>query len=294
MNDDDEFLDALETEESSGRNIPESLSNRFADSDRFERCGRWLQSIPRDDVVALRHTPEYEEFLNAFDRLSEAHKIILTTNRLDTQSVSETLIFTASFLQKSAMDDIVLRIFEYLDSYSLIKTSLSCSRFRDLAIQSATCRTTEMLKMRQLDHPLQLLRAREQIDGVGDNAITSRPVPVPTLCLRRRIIVTECSDADYNGIYHCTGINGNGFVFTKPRSSGTRVSENVRQTSDLVPTNWDENHRKSGELLRCIISKKYSHEVRSGDDRCCPIQLCTVHVMSNVFVFRLGSFVVHE
>jgi hypothetical protein len=260
----DEFLDAMESDESSGQNIPESSHSRFVDSDRFERCGRWLQSMPRDDVVALRHTPEYEEFLKAFDRLGEAHRTIIIMNTLDTQNVSTTLVFNASFLQKSAMDDIVLRIFEYLDSYSLIKASLSCSRFRDLANQSATGRTIDVREMRQLDHPLQLLRAKEQIDGVGENAVANRPVPVPMLCLSRRIIVTGCGDADYNGIYHCTGSNGNGFVFTKPRSSGTRVSANARQSSQprQDPNNWDEPDRGSGALLRCIIAKKFSQEVR--------------------------------
>ena len=31
-------------------------------------------SIPDDDVVALQNTSEYKEFLNAFDRLGEAHR----------------------------------------------------------------------------------------------------------------------------------------------------------------------------------------------------------------------------
>jgi hypothetical protein len=37
----------------------------------LEDCGRWLMAIPRDDVVALQQTPEYGEFLSAFDRLGE-------------------------------------------------------------------------------------------------------------------------------------------------------------------------------------------------------------------------------
>ena len=37
----------------------------------LEDCGRWLMAIPRDDVVALQQTPEYSEFLSAFERLGE-------------------------------------------------------------------------------------------------------------------------------------------------------------------------------------------------------------------------------
>jgi len=37
----------------------------------LERCGRWLLEIPRDDVVALKQTSEYTDFLSAFDKLGE-------------------------------------------------------------------------------------------------------------------------------------------------------------------------------------------------------------------------------
>jgi len=54
---------------------PSSSSSTYHENSNFgllERCGRWIMSIPRDDVVALQNTLEYKEFLNAFDRLGEA------------------------------------------------------------------------------------------------------------------------------------------------------------------------------------------------------------------------------
>lgn len=40
----------------------------------LEQMGRWLMSIPHDDVVALQNTLEYKDFFIAFDGLGEAHR----------------------------------------------------------------------------------------------------------------------------------------------------------------------------------------------------------------------------
>jgi hypothetical protein len=97
------------------------------DNDRLERCGRWLLSIPRDDVIALRQTPEYEDFLQAFDRLGHAHRRVAATNRnrMDLEPVdgSEQMppgnqrrsVSDFSFLQHLAVDDVILRVFEFLE-----------------------------------------------------------------------------------------------------------------------------------------------------------------------------------
>ena len=39
----------------------------------------------------------------------------------------------------------------------------------------------------------------------------------------RRIKVSGAGDPEFNGIYFCTGCNGNGFLFTKPRTPERRV-----------------------------------------------------------------------
>jgi hypothetical protein len=66
--DEDETLDnetaSLPTTESiqTSSMMPASVrSSQVFDNDRLEKCGRWLSSIPRDDVIALRQTSEYEE-----------------------------------------------------------------------------------------------------------------------------------------------------------------------------------------------------------------------------------------
>jgi hypothetical protein len=58
---------------------------------------------------------------------------------------------------------------------------------------------------------MQLLRAKEQIEGVG-SGIDENHVRVPILLLSRRMLVTDAGDPEYDGIYFCTGCNGNGFV----------------------------------------------------------------------------------
>jgi hypothetical protein len=292
-------------------------------TDQLERCGRWLSSIPRDDVTILRQTLEYEEFLYAFERLGHAHRRVISQNRNDEIPVASLSAFrcpnnrngfgdhsyfstpgslhhrtdltmadngrindvtsnlynndvvsspeqfrdnnTVNYFQKHT-DDVVLRILEFLECRSLIRASLTCSRFHQLANKSAVQRTYDVAHARQLNNVMQLLRAQEQIVGDDDYAGVENDhhnydhngrgddnnnnnnnnnnhaivrqygchVPVPMLLPRRRVIVTNAGDPDYNGVYYCTDSNGNGFVFTKPRythhnSNTNNNSHNIQQ-----------------------------------------------------------------
>ena len=209
--------------------------------DELERYGRWLSSIPRDDIIVLRETPEYQDFLGAFERLGDAHRRVISINRnpvpMDESShpighdvstagsyapTDPYSSFTNNFMQNLTADDVILRVFEFLECQSLIRMALTCSRFRQLAYRSATQRTYDVANSRQLNSVMQLLRAKEQIDGVGSGMNDSH-VRVPILLLSRRILVTNAGDPEVNGIYFCTGSNGNGFVFTKPRFPEQRV-----------------------------------------------------------------------
>ena len=370
------------------------VNTSSAGVDQLERCGKWLSEIPRDDVIILRQTPEYQDFLRAFERLGCAHRRVISMDRssmsLDqSQQVSESEvmaheslhhqhyqqpehhpqhaqfhvatssslqsnshngqivpqhhqphIITSSilvqlppfnnFLQHLTADDVILRVFEFLECQSLIRTAMTCSRFRQLANRSATQRTYGVANARQLNNVMQLLRAKEQIDGVG-TGIHDSHVRVPILLLSRRVLVTDAGDPEYNGVYFCTGSNGNGFVFTKPRypeqrvrttESGARyvqtstsqvsagvgiarhfagavggggngflppinpvnrqfqrqpqrhmmgagVGNNPRHraaidAADAAPAaRFESEVAQPGQLLRCIIAKRFSNEVRS-------------------------------
>ncbi len=277
--------------------------SRLSDNDRLERSGQWLQSIPRDDVIALQQTLEYQNFLIAFDKLGQAHRKVVGMNRSlmsleDSTSVStyhplQGSLFASSFsfLQHLAVDDVILRVFEFLECHSLIRLSRTCSRFRELAYRSATQRTIGVANARQLNNVMKLLRAKEQIDGVSNNIHDSH-VRVPMLGLSRRIYVTEAGDPEYNGVYYCTGNSGNGFVFTKPRYPERRIQAlagtgETRPDHPMLPAirrrsglpgqqqggddNDDDNYNqegleneiaKPGQILRCIIAKRFSREVR--------------------------------
>jgi hypothetical protein len=313
--DEDETLDnetaSLPTTESiqTSSMMPASVrSSQVFDNDRLEKCGQWLSSIPRDDVIALRQTSEYEEFLQAFDRLGHAHRRVITTNRMmidldaamfDDSGTEEELIETEnhrtrstsfSFLQHLAVDDVILRIFEFLECQILSRTSETCSRFRELAHRSAAQRTQYVANTRQLNNAMQLLRAKEQIDGVG-YSLRYCHVRVPMLLLSRRILVTDAGDPEYNGVYFCTEVSGNGYVFTKPRfpeqrvmSMGTLLAalppppppvglplirdggvDHPPQVIAIGPPHDsamanDANGTHRGQLLKCVIAKRFSNE----------------------------------
>lgn len=269
--------------------LPETSANDMFDPNHLQNIGRWLQSICSDDIVALRQTSAYQDFLRAFDRLGRTHRRVVAMNRsiMEVDEVaneqrknpSKNMIAHFSFLQQLAGDDVVLRVFEFLECHSLVRTSATCSRFRDLATASATQRTRRIALTRQLDHVMKLLRAKEHVEGVAGSEPHDCHISVPLLGMRQRIIVTDAGDPEYNGIYHCTGTNGNGYVFTKPRNSTSRttVSEatftNTEmdfvgiQTTDPILREqaktlcWDEAV-EPGKLLRCIIAKRFSNEVR--------------------------------
>lgn len=278
--------------------LPSSVANSPAD--QLERCGHWLSSIPRDDVSALRSTQEYSDFLRAFERLGQAHRRVISLNRNSHEVAPSDWSIPNNFLQYLTADDVILRIFEFLECKSLIRMAFTCSRFRQLANGSATQRTCDVMSTRKLQNVMQLLRAKEQIDGVGVG-IDDNHVRVPILLLGRRMLVTDAGDPEYNGVYFCTGCNGNGFVFTKPRyqecrtlteqQASSRSRENIphrqmeidqqiqnvagevapagfaapmdqgRGAIGIGPTTHVESEiAQPGQLLRCIIAKRFSNE----------------------------------
>lgn len=297
--DDEVFFDATVDESHRDESaMPRRMTaQKMVERDRLELCGRWLASIPTDDIPSLRQTREYTDFLKAFERLGQAHRRVVALGRssMETDDPDDrSHMAPFSFLQHLVKDDVLMRVFEYLGSHSLVQTSRVCARFRELADISATQRTQDIAPIRQLGHAMQLLRAKEQIDGVGDFRRRISHVSVPLLAMRQRILVTGAGDADFNGVYYCTGTNGNGFVYTKPRTSmlrasmpsllshapvpldeadGVDIDTKIQQGSALSVSdmkreqhrvlNWDsENAVKPGDLLRCIISKRFSDEVR--------------------------------
>jgi hypothetical protein len=262
---DEEFYDVPESEDVSSPRQP------LFDRNQLEKFGHWLLEIPRDDVTALRETPEYADFLEAFEKLGLAHRRVMGTgynhtNMSDQGSTNKPSSF--SFLQHMAVDDVVLRVMEFLECVTLIQTSATCSRFWDLARKSAIQRTHQIGMERQLQNVFELLRAKEQVEGLSEGTTRSY-VPVPMLGLPRRVVVTDAGDPEYNGVYCCTDFDGNGFVFTKPRgappvSSSLSVNpltlEELEQPIGQLPPPRTYKTR-ADKVLRCFISKKFSNEV---------------------------------
>ena len=211
-----------------------------------------------------------------------------------------------SFLQHLAVDDVLLRIFEFIDCSSLIHTGETCDRFRQLTNRSAEQRTHRLVHGRLLRSAMKMLRAQEQIEGIGQREGTGPFVQIPMLGLPRRVKVTNSGDPEFNGVYFCTGCNGNGFLFTKPRNPERRVLNppqpfNMRQLADGIDNN-NENQNAVGvvglvdnnedgaaggqrqdnavdvlygdepdrsRLLRCVIAKRFSNEVSESRQSIC-------------------------
>jgi len=231
----------------------------------LEQCGSWLLSIPRDNIRFLQCTPEYKNFLTAFEKLENAHRYTINLQHNDNLKIC---INDHSFLQHLVVDDVILRIFEFLECHTLIQLTTTCHRFCTLSLRSAEQRTQKFFEPTNKSFPsrcsrcdsnsissgkgasspcfchyrttiMQLARAKEQILGIRPK----KPpfVSIPMWGLPRRIIVSRCGDEEYNGVYFCTGTNGNGFVFTRPRRYSITDNTNT-------------------PFLRCIISKRFSND----------------------------------
>lgn len=233
----------------------------------LEKCGSWLLAIPRDNVRLLHETPEYSSFMQAFERLGHAHRREIVSNQeILFEDDKKEKSGEYSFLQHLAVDDVIMRIFEFLECGSLARTSMTCHRFCSLAFRSAEQRTQQFfchsLLCGRWSHRksfrsriflggmMHLLRAEEQISGVRSDIPPF--VTIPMWGLPRRIRVTHSGDEEYNGIYFCTGTNGNGFLFTKPRPKTSRSRHNY--SNDFYPSSPRRN------IQQCIISKRFSNE----------------------------------
>jgi len=264
-------------------------------TENIDSITNWLEGIPRGDIADLKETSEYKAFIGAFQMLEKAHRKVATSRReVSFNGQSE------SILQCISDDDVVLRICEFLHCLDLVLLSETCSRFHSLCNLSAKQRTSHMNGKFYLDSYMKLLRAKEQTEGIIPDSVSVR---VPLLSLQRRIIVADAGDEDYNGIYHCTGTNGNGFLFSKPRSYQRRRQLAHRNYSDeFIEQGLDAAQRRTrrriiqepdgyagtvntqGEEifpdnnpnrhLRCLICKKFSSltilwymskEVETGD-----------------------------
>lgn len=226
--------------------------------------------------------------------------IIQGIQRRQRQQIQRQYSRQYSFLQHLAVDGIILRILEFLPCYCLTRTSETCHRFHQLSHTSAQQRTQRMAEGRYyLDDcgGMKLLRAKEQMDGILPDDRGGPVVRIPLLGLKKRIVVTNAGDEEYNGIYFCTGCNGNGFLFSKPRveleedqwrsrrvqgmnidhanedwmrlqqqqngrERGNMISEARNDHTVYVNAEGEETGAfYVGRVLRCIIGKRFSNEV---------------------------------
>jgi hypothetical protein len=241
MNDEEEWYEA-ECE------APQQQVASHVVKDELTRRGQWLIGVASDPTIwELRETEEYRQFLLAAQRLQDAHVRSVAMTDMPAQQHHIDTAFT---------EEVLHCIWAFMDSTDLYRVGLVNTKFC-ASVDRHVARRIQ--NTRQLP-PLALLRAQEQKSGYYADAAKLRPsVPIPMLLLPRRIIVTNAGDADFNGVYHCTGANGNGFVFTKPR---------------LPP-------------LRCIIAKRFSQEVGCNQEQMC----CKSHIVTDTFK---ENFVVHE
>ena len=235
------------------------------------------------EELMLQNTEEFQTFLTSVNQLKCAHeqmkierksaaarsysfveeRCISHSERNDTVDiVHPTMIeegasddHQLSFFQRTASPELLVHIADFLPSADLSRLGSTCSRMYSLCQSHADQRCLWNIRQRQLKNTFQLLRCAEQMseDIIHDGA---PHVPFPLLLPKRRIIVSNCGDSDYNGVYYCTDVNGNGFVFSKPLSPRQRLPEGL-----LIEKNVGDTS-PPGQQLRCTISKQFSETVR--------------------------------
>ena len=214
----------------------------------FHSMAQWMGAVALDTEAAdrLKKMPEFTQFTEAFRRL-KAH--------YDNDSPLSKKTRQKPCLNGSA-DEIWFRVLDYLDCFSLVKVMQTCRRAHDLCISHATQRTRMFRQERSLN-PLQLVRAQEQCLDINSHG---PPVPIPSLLLPHPVVVTGAGDSDFNGVYYCTGCNGNGYYFTKPRNQNqvSQMMTNEYQTGD--ETHEDLTFTNNPRQLRCILAKRFSGE----------------------------------
>jgi hypothetical protein len=247
----------------------------------FLRCQQWVGQLSLKDALMMEDTKEFQDFMHAFRCLEGAHRQSLSSStnnyvNLHQQQADNDDPPAISLLQSMMAEDIVLRVLDFLDSQSLVRASQTCQRLLDLTNRNARQRSSDLVEARQLSSPLQLLRAKEQIQGIGLSPHDPY-VRLPSLLLRRRIVVTDCGDPEYNGVYYCTSYSGIGFIFTKPRIPIQRVirpvsqllaSDDVSEAPSMI--NGESACHHEDLPLRCILEKRFSNEVTArilSDDR---------------------------
>ena len=101
----------------------------------------------------------------------------------------------------------------------LVPLCATCHRFRDLYTHLAKQYTHGLhADCRLLGNTMRMLCAQEQIKGMGPWEGGFGPfVPLLMPGQPRRMRVLGGGNLEYNGIYFCTGCNGNSFLFMKPR-----------------------------------------------------------------------------
>jgi hypothetical protein len=279
----------------------------------FQRCQAWLCGLSTTETQIMQATSEFQDFVQAFHRLEQAHKLLVKPLIKDEQNIHYKADDDDAFgnrnnchqlshddgplshriLQSALATELVWRVFDFCDSQSLVQLSRTCTRFHALSRDNAQHRSSDMALARQLTTPMQLLRAKEQIQGIG-LLIHDRHVSVPSLLLSRRVLVSDCGDSEYNGVYFCTGCNGNGFTFTKPREPIERIAQHdwsrlllsddlsdhsvASSTSNATSrTDLETEAVTDGVALRCILAKRFSNEVNEN----------TILIMSCCFIFHV-------
>jgi hypothetical protein len=220
-------------------------------SENIDNIIRWMDGINRCEIPDLETTDEFNSFINAFRVLEQAHrKAACYTRQIGLDDISES---------------IMLRICEFLNCFHLVSLSETSSRLHSLCNLSAKQRTSRMNEGFYLHSSMKLLRAKEQAEGILPNCNVS--IRVPLFGLEKRMEVSNCGDTEFNGVYFCTGCNGNGFQFTKPRFSDdwhtyaySRRRTRIRNEPGSNSESEIFSSSNEGRFLRCIISKKYSNE----------------------------------
>jgi len=193
-----------------------------------------MRNVQEDEIIKIKQQIRYLSlWMNSLDDEALANNSLLQRVLAAAEQIIED---TSDQMEAQHVflttDELLENFMDYLDCESLVSTHRVSKRFHRLSAHTVKRKGQSSL------NDFQNLRAKEQARGIPSKLPA---VPIPKLLLPKQVVVSNCGDASFNGIYYCTGVGSNGHCFTK--LDGTELKFGMER-------------RFSGSVSCCIASSR--------------------------------------
>jgi len=113
-------------------------------------------------------------------------------------------------------DDFLHRIMGFLDAFTLARISCCCTRTRTLALRVTNGILDGYGSNQSVPRDISVFTVLRSIEQERGLLLENSPlVKCPFQGLSDRMSVSNATPASLNGVYYCSGIDSNGFLFTR-------------------------------------------------------------------------------